>query len=309
MRIPYFNIKTTRAFFLDDQKLFLDSLEMLLGDDIKMKTTTDQDVFLSQVSDTLDLKSVLFKPLEVDNDCAKAITVDLKALCSYVFAFAETKPFSVAFIDYHMPRTNGLDVCAHIKNAALKKVLFTGELDINRGVDALNDSLIQGYLTKSHGNLEEAVVSLFHKLNAHYLKDLNACMGNVFAQDQDIFSVYDDPVFQNEYYDIYTQDDVVSSCVYDQYGSQIIRFKQYDMLLNVYPVREKKEVILPIIEGEEALDYAEKMDNGYILDYKKFGSLYIPELSDWNKYMTNKIKILENGKHIVTTAKLSGHLF
>ena len=270
MRIPYFNIKTTRAFFLDDQKLFLDSLEMLLGDDIKMKTTTDQDVFLSQVSDTLDLKSVLFKPLEVDNDCAKAITVDLKALCSYVFAFAETKPFSVAFIDYHMPRTNGLDVCAHIKNAALKKVLFTGELDINRGVDALNDSLIQGYLTKSHGNLEEAVVSLFHKLNAHYLKDLNACMGNVFAQDQDIFSVYDDPVFQNEYYDIYTQDDVVSSCVYDQYGSQIIRFKQYDMLLNVYPVREKKEVILPIIEGEEALDYAEKMDNGYILDYKKW---------------------------------------
>tara|TARA_Y100000780_G_C13684503_1_gene417255 strand:- start:19 stop:948 length:930 start_codon:yes stop_codon:yes gene_type:complete len=309
MTIPYFNIKTTRAIFLDDQKLFLDSLEMLLGDDIKMKTTIDQDVFLSEVDHILDLKSVLFKPLEVDNDCEKAIAVDLTDLCSRVFAFAETKPFSVAFIDYHMPRANGLEVCAHIKNSALKKVLFTGELDANGGIEALNAGIVQGYIKKSQDNLEDTVDSLFNKLNADYLKDINACMGDVFAQDQDILSVYDDPVFKSVYSDLYNQNDVVSACIYDQYGSQIIRFETYDLLLNVYPVREIKEVILPIIDGEAAQDYADKIEGGYILDYKKFGSLDIPPIMEWNHYMTNKIKVLENGTHIVTISTLSDHLF
>lgn len=308
MKIPYFSYKTS-AIFLDDNVLFLESVEDLFGKFFPMITMSNINDLYALINKPVDDIQSVIRHAESDHVQGCSIAIDLSILYKHIFQHAQTSPVSVVFLDYSMPQGNGIDVSRLIKNKEIKRVLLTGEANMRQGVEALNEHFIDAYIHKSLFDLEASIPKLFETLSKSYVSSQNQYIEDFFLTNHDISKVYNDPVLINKYYKICEQNGFIAHCIYDPQGSQIFRFDTHDVLLNVYSQKEFTETFQTIIDRDDKKYIDILRENpSYILDYKRVGDLTFPHINNFESYMTKEFVKLENADFYMTVSKLDHHI-
>lgn len=79
---------------------------------------------------------------------------------------------SVLVVDYEMPGMRGLELCARLKNPALKKILLTGVADETVAIEAFNTGLIHQYIRKHDPDFLTKLKEAISKAQQDYFREL-----------------------------------------------------------------------------------------------------------------------------------------
>jgi DNA-binding NtrC family response regulator len=95
--------------------------------------------------------------------------------------FANGNPFDVAVSDYLMPRMNGIQLLARIKELQpeASRVLLTGHSDKQSAIQAINQVALFQYLEKPWDNAQLLLVVQSGAERARLLRDLRAKVGEL----------------------------------------------------------------------------------------------------------------------------------
>lgn len=312
LRVPIFYFSPT-IFFLDDNKVFLHSLSDYFSDSYNVIVTSSPTYFV----ETLEKSSIqndLISLIDREDDYfseQSMVSINLQNLASKLIDMLKhKKPVSVAFIDFEMPKEDGLDICNKITNIETKKVFLTGKLDEIGAVEAFNEGLIEAYLSKNAHNMIDQIRGVVQKLHATYLEELGNIYVPFIVKNHGLLSLYSNPRFVEFFFAAVNQNHIEQACVYEMFGSQVLRDRSGGMhLLNVYEQEEIEALVFPHLdEKHPAYDFEEGLKNfKVILDFKQLKKTEIPALENWDIFITQNFSVIEvlNTRYFVTLKRLA----
>lgn len=310
--VPLFYFSPS-VLFLDDNKIFLSSLSDYLADDYNVATTSSPSQFIEILERACIRKELLFLIHREDDYFSEQsmVSINLQSLAPQVVEiFRRCEPISVAFIDFEMPKEDGLDVCKKIAHVETKKVFLTGKLDEIGAVNAFNKGLITSYLSKNSNNMIDQIKVMVKKLHTMYLDELRNIFLPFIIKNSKLLSLYENPYFGDFFSKTIHQNSVNQSCIYELSGSQLLRNKAGDFLtLNVYEQQEIEELVLPHLEENFEDQELKKnlQDFKFILDFKNPDNTEIPPLEKWEPFITKDFSIIEteNTRYFLTVKSLN----
>lgn len=172
-KMPVFLFPTT-IVFVDDDTLFLKSLTSHLDqyyliktfqnseDCLKFFDTYQEPISISQFFETfsehefngdpehelIDLNYNKFNKVHQNNDKIQEV--------------------AVIIVDFNMPGKNGIELCEHLKELPVKKILLTAKLTLHEAVKALNSGVIDCYIDKDEKNLSQEIAKYIDILTKKY---------------------------------------------------------------------------------------------------------------------------------------------
>lgn len=167
----------TTVLFLDDNKVFLNSLELEFGD--KKGTLTCADpVDARHILDQSDedINHVVLHTLddsEVDTVTNHLVDIKINNIHKLIYDAARFKYISVLVVDYQMPEMNGIDFCKTIKNHPACKIMLTAEADKDIAIEALNADIIDKFLLKRGNSLHEDILRAIDEMKERYFQQLS----------------------------------------------------------------------------------------------------------------------------------------
>ena len=169
--VPTHKYKTTIVFF-DDDKDFLKFLENnLTSEKYNFYFVDNYAKFNDITSYSETLKSQLPNIMvNLDNELTDstqhtAFDFDLSKFDQIKNYNDKNNEISVAFIDNNLGSMNGVDICASL-DTGIKKILLTGECDLEFAIQALNDEVIHTFIEKNgiHKNIEKSETNIIEKI-------------------------------------------------------------------------------------------------------------------------------------------------
>lgn len=182
---PYYYPTTVAV--LDDDPGFLDAFQLRFSEEPLLRTFTDPATLIQDLVTSIDR---LPRPdrflIPHDGDGAapgdRVLRVDGSAIADLIRVGNRFEQVGVVIIDYDMPTMNGLQVCRALSNLPVRKILLTGKAGVDTGVNALNDGLIDCYVTKQDRNLSQQIRSQIARQRdayfTHLTKPLQVALGD-----------------------------------------------------------------------------------------------------------------------------------
>lgn len=159
----------TTAIFLDDDSTFFSNIHFKIAKQLRCQYYQHIDQAIDATQQPFDTLSSSYGSELIHSDTPIRDTL-----------FSGIKPMdnrrvlepSVFVVDYQMPGMNGLDVCRHITNPYISKLLLTGIADEKIAIQALNEGTIDYYLHKSEADLSLRIVAAVKHLQHQYFHRL-----------------------------------------------------------------------------------------------------------------------------------------
>ncbi len=179
----------TQVVLVDDNGDFLEGISVLLGRGLGYQLFRSAHQALEYVNIAQQHVAITQRcyscyktgPLESDN----LTHIDINQVHHEVYNPARFQTPSVVVVDYAMPEMNGLEFCCSLTNPYIKKILLTGQADIEVAVEAFNDGIIDQFITKKDPQLK-------YKLN----KAIRVFQEQYFAK---AYKLITDPIIANNH--------------------------------------------------------------------------------------------------------------
>lgn len=163
---------------LDDDETLLSTLKRALGSSravVAFSSTTSAFQRVMQSHNIAEHAFNIFEPYsheiegaENGDDLVLIKSAKLEQLC---VSSDKYKMISVAIIDQIMPRISGTEFCKQIEETGVKKILLTGKMTNPETIDAFNDGLIDGYVSKNDPKIRERLHALITKLHWEFIQE------------------------------------------------------------------------------------------------------------------------------------------
>lgn len=85
----------------------------------------------------------------------------------------KSETISVVIVDYSMPEMNGLEFCEQISDLPVKKIMLTGEADLETAIEAFNVGLIDKFFLKNDVNVHNKIRVAAAELQREYFESLS----------------------------------------------------------------------------------------------------------------------------------------
>ena len=171
----FFHPLTT--IFLDDDEVFLNLIRFGLDKHEKMSVFTDSDQALEVINaDKEDVGSAIFKSyndVDTDHPSIKQIDLNIDQIKNAIYDANRFNHIGVLLVDYQMPKMSGIDVCRHIANRHIYKVLLTAEASLDTAIEAFNEAVIDKFVPKSNHDLLNVLSGILCELNRKYFHDIS----------------------------------------------------------------------------------------------------------------------------------------
>lgn len=206
----------TSILVLDDDPLFLESLDFQFSDELSCQTFTRPDAALehlrAQASQHPDF-SRYFK------DCShldlgpesrlgdRLLRLQLSELRSIFDDEARHQRVSVAVVDYDMPKMTGVEFCRAISGLPVKRILLTGKAGLETAISAFNEGVIDCFLQKQDANVSAALRREIKRLQQQYFEEISNPIRCALDLQQPCF--FFDPNFIDLFEDTVEKYDIV----------------------------------------------------------------------------------------------------
>ncbi len=168
---------TSTILTADDDSLFTQALSKILSKEFKVKSFQQPE----QLIDYINTHHSLLSKQTILRDCCEhdeydtanhaLVDLDVPALHSLQSNPERNDDVSVIIVDYNMPSMTGLEACQQLKNSRAKKILLTGESDLQIAIDAFNHKLIDKYIRKDSTSIANDIMTSVRELSMRYFLD------------------------------------------------------------------------------------------------------------------------------------------
>lgn len=177
---PFYH--STSILVLDDDPLFLESLDFQFSEELSCQTFTRPDAALEHLRAQAPQHpnfSRYFKDCsEMDLGSEgghgdRLLRLQLSELRSMVDDRSRHQRVSVAVVDYDMPKMTGVEFCRAIRDLPVKTILLTGKAGLETAIAAFNEGVIDCFLQKQDANVSLALRREIKRLQVEYFSDIS----------------------------------------------------------------------------------------------------------------------------------------
>ncbi|PCH63737.1 MAG: response regulator [Gammaproteobacteria bacterium] len=291
----------TTAVFLDDHRTFLNSLPLVIGEDIAMVPFIKPEHAIDYINEKIGSNPIcrqdcVTSDMECNdgNDADFILKLNVTGIPKKVTDKNRFMEPSVLVVDYDMPGQNGLEVCRAIKNPYVKKILLTGVANESIGLEALNDNTIDYYIKKNTPNVFSKINDLIRKYQLQYFHELSSVVRGTLKtachfMDDEKFKVYFLNLIQDnkivEYY--FNKGSDVDPCSFTLATGA---GRTYRLRIHSDELFEEH---IEIASDADAPDELVSMlhQRTHFLDISSFDFYYNDTVKNWQKYLCEVMKI------------------
>lgn len=172
----------TSILVLDDDPLFLESLDFQFSDELFCQTFTRPDAALEHLRCQApqhpdfgryfaDCSEMAFGSADDNGD--RLLRLQFSELRSMVDDQARHQRISVAVVDYDMPKMTGVEFCRAISDLPVKTILLTGKAGLETAIAAFNEGVIDCFLQKQDSNVSVALRREIKRLQGFYFAEIS----------------------------------------------------------------------------------------------------------------------------------------
>lgn len=283
--------------FLDDNRAFLDALELEFSAHINMLTFTSPKEALHALDNlrqnVLSSPFKLINNVDTDTSTDRVMSFELKNLLNTIYDRSRFNYVPVFVVDYEMPDINGIELCQQLKNKDIFKIMLTAEADKDTAIKAFNNGVIDKFILKTSENLFQELLLSVDDLTLRYFREKSysitkACPGSVSLFENELFQQLFNQVFLKakavEYYMVDTSGsflfldkDANPTWLVIRHSTELreqLDFLQgYDVPEQIISSIAKKEKMLFLFSEEE---YLRPIDEwlAYVFESKKLDNNY-----------------------------------
>jgi CheY-like chemotaxis protein len=210
----------TSVLVLDDDPLFLESLDFQFSDELSCQTFTRPDAALehlrSQAAQHPNFARYFQDCSEMDLDTEgrhgdRLLRLQLSELRSMVDDRSRHQRVSVAVVDYDMPKMTGVEFCRATRNLPVKTILLTGKAGLETAISAFNEGVIDCFLQKQDSNVSDALRREIKRLQNAYFEEISDPIRCALALQKPCF--FSDPGFVKLFEEVAESNGVVEHYV------------------------------------------------------------------------------------------------
>jgi CheY-like chemotaxis protein len=187
-RIPV-SFFPTSILVIDDNPRFLKNVSLQLHEDCPYILFDDPEKALRHLT-TLDVTRSLFNKYGSVNeeqgtvfDTQYSVNIELASIHKEIYNHARFKKVSVVIVDYAMPTLNGIQFCEQLCNTQIKKIMMTGEADLQIAVEAFNNGVIDKFILKSDPYLKQTLNNSIVELQKRFFYELTESISHSLVKD------------------------------------------------------------------------------------------------------------------------------
>ncbi|MBI4242505.1 MAG: response regulator [Planctomycetes bacterium] len=191
----------TTVLMVDDSKAFLGAFSLMLDKCLSYSLNTSPHQALEFIKSTYQPYSLLeqLHRSVVDEDQKH----DLLAITGLVHNPKRFETVSVVIVDYSMPEMNGLEFCQELSGLPVKKIMLTGEADLQTAVAAFNEGLIDKFFLKHTHNVYQEINTAIFALQRAYFEKLTEKMIDIMSSER--FGFLCDPSYAKLFKEAYEE--------------------------------------------------------------------------------------------------------
>lgn len=190
----------TQVILLDDDPDFLEGISLMLNKNLSFK-------LFQSVSEALDCVNSAHQHVNIQQRCyanyktgpseSDSLShIDIDKIHLEILNGARFQTASTVIVDYSMPEMNGLEFLMKLKNPFIKKVLLTGQADMELAIKAFNKQLIDQFIDKHDPKLRLKINSIISSFQDQYFRNsFKLITDPIIANNRDAFLV--DSEFQD----------------------------------------------------------------------------------------------------------------
>jgi len=189
----------TQAVLVDDDPDFLEGISLMLNKNLSYKLFQSASSALKYVNEAHLQVNMIQRcyssyktgPLESDS-----IThIDIGKVHLEVLNALRFQTSSTVIVDYSMPEMNGLEFLMNLRNPFIRKVLLTGQADMELAVKAFNQQLIDQFIDKHDPRLKQKLNATITSFQEQYFhRSYKLITDPILANNTDAFLI--NPEFQ-----------------------------------------------------------------------------------------------------------------
>ena len=177
--LPFYH--PTSLLVVDDDQNFLNSLEFYFGDEFHCNLYKYPEKALLHVLEQEKKRQAahLFfsdpdpNGRSINDDENRVILWQSAKILDLLKNSQRFRQNSVGIIDYDMPGMNGLELCRHLQDIPMRKILLTGKTGMDTALKLFNEGIIDCFLMKQQKDLSETLHKEILKLQKKYFKILS----------------------------------------------------------------------------------------------------------------------------------------
>lgn len=151
-----------------------------------------------------------------------AINVNLSEIYREVFNTKRFDEISTLIVDYSMAGMDGLELCSHLQDDNIQKILLTGAADEALAVRAFNDGIINSYLCKQAPKAFESLLNLIHEAQWRYFSRLTRLLIGTMMKRPKFPIAWQDPTFVQFFKNLLKERDCCEFYLFETVGSYFI---------------------------------------------------------------------------------------
>lgn len=174
----------TTAVFIDDSKSFLDNILLELDSNINAISFAEpakaieylRSNFLPSFTNKY-LRSLKNNEQFIEHEYSNVehgyVDVDIFSIHKEIYNPCRFNAATVVVVDYAMPSMNGLELCKSLQGLPFKFVLVTGDVTLDKTIDAFNAGLIQQFILKSSNDFVGKLQNIIHTLQEKQFEEFS----------------------------------------------------------------------------------------------------------------------------------------
>jgi len=164
----------TQVVLLDDDPDFLEGISLMLNKDLSVKLFQSATAALQYVNDAhrhVDFVQRCYTSYKTGPQESDALShIDIGKLHHEVLNGFRFQTCSTVIVDYSMPEMNGLEFLRALRNPYIKKVLLTGQADMELAIKAFNQQLIDQFIDKHDPRLKPKLNATIASFQDQYFR-------------------------------------------------------------------------------------------------------------------------------------------
>ncbi len=220
--LPIIYYETT-VLYLDDNKKFL---KLIQDSHISHRNvfSTNAEIIREHINKEKNNIAIISK-IDIGETQERYIRYDLSNLRRRLDDPNKEDEISVLVVDYDMPKVDGISFCRQINkiNPNICKIFLTGVAEKDEVIEAMQDGLIDFYISKSDKNLINKLIYIISRAKKEYFKRVCKEFNNILL-NKGIYKTYiDDNVFTDFMNKNILNNDIIEYCLIEDIGSYFIR--------------------------------------------------------------------------------------
>ncbi len=285
----------TSILVLDDDPLFLESLDFQFSDELSCQTFTRPDAALehlhSQAGQHPDFGRYFRDCSEMDLGSEarhgdRMLRLLLSEVRSMVDDLSRHQRVSVAVVDFDMPKMTGVEFCRAIRDLPVKKILLTGKAGLETAIAAFNEGVIDCFLQKQDANVSIALRREIKRLQGEYFSQISdpircalALQRPCFFSDASFIKLFNDVAEDNRVVEHYVCASPPGIMMRDADGNDsFLLISDFDAAKSHCEVAEKQSAppdMLQLLRTRKAQAWFPTQEGFYHPDYE----------ADWARYI------------------------